>query len=33
MYFTTTGACTGAKQRPNIVMKHVNHQTTQLKKS
>ena len=32
MYFTTTGACTGAKQRPNIVMKHVNRKTTQLKK-
>ena len=32
MYLTTTGACTGPKQRPNIVMKHVNRKTTQLKK-
>ena len=32
MYFTTTGACTGPKQRPNIVMKYVNRPTTELKK-
>ena len=32
MYFTTTGACTGPTQRPNVVMKYVNRKDTQLKK-